>query len=161
MLKRLLINIRQKPKPVRDNIALAIAGVFTAVVCTVWIFNAPSKYSASINNSQSEEDKSPGFADIFSNIGQQFATVKESVVDSAPEIREKESLVENDSDVLPAGVAVATTSGSGVSSTTTASSTVLTGQETASSTASTTTAARPIRIVAVKSTTTATTTTGQ
>ncbi len=83
MLKRLIKNIRQKPKYVRDNIALMIAFVITSGIFSVWLYNAPARY-AEIDNRQGQvsvlkEDK-VGFAGVFSNIGKQFASIKEAVI---------------------------------------------------------------------------------
>ncbi|MCB9812054.1 hypothetical protein H6778_00125 [Candidatus Nomurabacteria bacterium] len=77
MLKRLIRQIRQKPKGVRDNIALGTAGVFTFLVFTVWLYHAPSRFTSEA--SLSRDDGTAGFTQIFDTLQEQVANVKESV----------------------------------------------------------------------------------
>ncbi len=79
MIKGWIRKIRQKPKHVRDNIALLLALIFTSGVTAVWLYNAPARYSAIGEKYAETEDaeKSPGFANIFSGVGEQFASLKE------------------------------------------------------------------------------------
>ncbi len=84
MLKRLIRNIRRKPKHVRDNIALMLALVITSGVFSVWLYNAPARFT-SIDDKQAQTgttEEKAGFADLFSNIGKQFASIREVVVTS-------------------------------------------------------------------------------
>ncbi len=88
MIKRLLRNIRQKPKVVRDNIALGIAGMFTAIVFSIWVYHFPSKIAALTDSTQSDKGEgSPAFTDFFGEIKDQIATLNEATdgnpVDSA------------------------------------------------------------------------------
>lgn len=75
MIKRLLRNLRQKPKAVRDNIALGIAGVFTFIVGSFWLYNFPATHSLS---TALEADDDPAFSGLFSDFKEQVATIKES-----------------------------------------------------------------------------------
>lgn len=79
MIKRLLRNIRQKPKAVRDNIALGIAGTFTAIVFSIWVYHFPSKIAALTDSTQSDKgEESPAFTDFFGEIKDQIATLNEA-----------------------------------------------------------------------------------
>ena len=77
MIKRLLKTVRRQPKAVRDKIAMGLAGVFTALVATVWLYGSPDRFSASSELSTTESP--PAFSQFFSNIGDQLAAVKESL----------------------------------------------------------------------------------
>lgn len=76
MIKSLIKNIRQKPKSTRDNIALGLAGVFTAIISMIWLYNLPARYSAL--EEEHKEKESSGFASLFSGFKDQFASVKEA-----------------------------------------------------------------------------------
>ncbi|NCT01882.1 hypothetical protein GW766_01345 [Candidatus Parcubacteria bacterium] len=79
MIKRLLRNIRQKPKAVRDNIALGVAGVFTAAVFSVWAYNFPSKVASLASESPANvAEDAVGFTDFFTDIRDQLATLKKA-----------------------------------------------------------------------------------
>jgi len=78
MIKRFLRNLRQKPKGVRDNIALGIAGTFTAIVFMVWLHHFPSKAAVLTSQEQTKADEKPGFAGIFGDFKEQLASLKES-----------------------------------------------------------------------------------
>lgn len=78
MLKRILRSIRQKPKPVRDNAAMLIAGAFTCMVFLLWAYHAPTKFSAA--EKQGVQTESPsGFTDLFGRIGSQLGAITEAV----------------------------------------------------------------------------------
>jgi len=79
MLKKIIKNIRQKPKAVRDNIALGIAGVFTAMIVMVWAIDMPARYSE-IQQNQAD-DESTSFFNLFSNFKEQLATAEEATPD--------------------------------------------------------------------------------
>lgn len=76
MLRRFITQLRHKPKAVRDNIALGVAGSMTAVVVLAWVLVTPEN----ISTVASEARKQPGtFATLFNQIKEQTATVVESV----------------------------------------------------------------------------------
>ncbi len=80
MIKHLLKNIRKKPKAVRDNIAMGIAGTFTALVFSFWLYNVPEKFSAI-----QENDNESSFFSLFSNIKEQAAVVASEDVSESDE----------------------------------------------------------------------------
>ncbi len=80
MLKQILKNIRKKPKSVRDNIAMSIAGGFTALVAIIWLYNLPTWYSE-IEKKHSNNKEAPGFSDLFGDFKEQFANPKKSETD--------------------------------------------------------------------------------
>lgn len=75
MLINLIKKVRRQPKPVRDKVAMTIAGTFTGLVFVFWVFNFPARDLAIIN--QNEEGSV--FSDVFNQIIGQYATVKESI----------------------------------------------------------------------------------
>lgn len=90
MLKRFLRNLRQKPKPVRDQIALGAAGVFTAAVFVVWVYHFPNQISSQGAEAQKNLEASPGFSQFFSSFKEQFSAAKESffeVVEEEPAVQ--------------------------------------------------------------------------
>jgi len=82
MIRRLIRNIRSKPKPVRDNIAMVIAGVFTFAVFSVWMYHSPARFVSLSGDSTLTPDES-GFSGFFDQVSGQFASLKEAV--SAPD----------------------------------------------------------------------------
>jgi hypothetical protein len=45
MLKALLIKLRKKPKVIREQVALVVAGAFTFLVLGIWAFSLPGNFS--------------------------------------------------------------------------------------------------------------------
>lgn len=80
MIKRLLRNLRQKPKAIRDNIALSIAGIFTAVVGSFWLYNFPATHSL---EATVEADDAASFSNLFSDFKDQVASLKEATQEEA------------------------------------------------------------------------------
>ncbi len=82
MLKSFIRKIRTKPKHVRDQYALGIAGTFTTLVALLWLFGAPgtSLDDDLITNSYEVDEKKP-FGDFLDYAKDQIASVKESVPD--------------------------------------------------------------------------------
>lgn len=78
MIKRLLRNIRQKPKGTRDAIAFSGALVFSLMIFTVWVFNTPARMAA-IQDTYSTENKTDGFGSLFGGVKDQLAAVVESM----------------------------------------------------------------------------------
>ena len=81
MLKKVIRNIRQRPKGTRDGFAFGFAFTFSLMIFAVWAFNLPTKIAA-IEESYSireGEDVGSSFGGIFSGMKEQFANVVESV----------------------------------------------------------------------------------
>lgn len=78
MLKRVIKNIRQQPKAVRDNIALGCAGIFTALITVIWLANMPARFTTTEDVLLSTEESS-NFSNLFSNLKEQFAAAGESL----------------------------------------------------------------------------------
>jgi len=80
MIKRLIRNIRQKPKSTRDAIALGGSAVFSLLILTIWIYNTPSRMAA-IESSYETGGESEGssFGSLFSGIKDQFASAIDSI----------------------------------------------------------------------------------
>ncbi len=77
MLISFLRHIRSKPKAVRNNYAMLLAGVFTAVVALVWGFTSLQMPAVSIQTT-AEETKSAPFANLFGQLKDQLAAAKAS-----------------------------------------------------------------------------------
>lgn len=154
MIKRLIKSIRRKPKGVRDNIAMSIAGVFTAAVFVVWLYHMPARQS--VIAEKAANDSTPGFSQIFREIGTQATAIKSSLSEVSKEENEPEaqkSSLETEGD-FSQGVF---TSSPNTSSSSTSSST--TSSSTSSSVQSAPTIPREVRIVTTATTSTSVTAT--
>lgn len=140
MLRRLIRNIRQKPKPVRDHIALGVAGIFTALIFTVWLYHTPAKFSSVAEDQKPAEDTS-GFADLFGRMKDQWASVKESVPTEAEISSETEEQIPVVMPVIEATTSTSSAPTMSVAATSSASE----------ESVATTSAPRAIRIVTVSS----------
>ena len=81
MLRSLFLYVRQKPKAVRNQIALAISSVFTGLVALVWLVgqvDRPEPSSLADTAVGAPEYEKP-FAGLFDQVKQQLAAVRESV----------------------------------------------------------------------------------
>lgn len=78
MLKSLIISIRRKPKVVRDQAALAIAGGFTFIVFAIWIFSVPGRFT-NVENTQS--------AGVFSSIREEIVTETSALSEATNELQ--------------------------------------------------------------------------
>lgn len=79
MLKSLIISIRRKPKVVRDQAALVIAGGFTFIIFAIWIFSVPGRFT-NVENTQS--------AEIFSSIREEIVTETSALSEATNELQE-------------------------------------------------------------------------
>lgn len=153
MIKRILRNLRMKPKSVRNNIALGIAGTFTALVFSVWLYHFPNKITSLTEFSQSNKNENTAeFTDFFGQVKDQIATLNEATGD---EVAATTTSVANENDwrkeytVATSSVELFTTA----STTMLASSTLLQEEISSSTVAATSTPTiRPIRIVTTSST---------
>lgn len=83
MIRILIKYLRRQPKAIRDNIALGMAGVFTAVVAVFLFYTAPNGFFASVEGGKvTDEESSSVFSHFFSDIGSQFSSVKEAVTET-------------------------------------------------------------------------------
>jgi hypothetical protein len=85
MVKFLFKYLRRQSKPMRNNIALGIAGIFTGAVFMVWIYHTPVRLSEV--STQSAEAR-VGFSQLFNQFGKQISNLKQS--DTEPEAGETE-----------------------------------------------------------------------
>lgn len=166
MFKKIIKNIRQKPKAARDNIALGIAGVFTAMIAIVWIIDMPARYDKI--EQKHANDESPSFFSLFTDFKDQLATAKESTAEAETptsirviETENTHKEVSMDEWALPQAAGVSTSSTrSATSSDFTTSTTSVTESGEIDSNASGEISERPIRIITInKNSTTSTTTT--
>lgn len=134
MLRRLILSIRNKPKHVRDNYALGIAGTCTAIVLLVWLYHWPTMMTArSEGRIHTEEgENTMPLSGFFDQAKEQIATARESLEEIATSTdstdADTSSLVDMQS-AMAAGANRSTTS-----LRTVASSTASTTQATASTT---------------------------
>ncbi len=82
MIKRLIRNIRRKPKAVRDHIAFGVAGVFTAGVAFIWMYHLPF-HQIDQTTEVTSITKESGFLSIFDDFKEQFAAVRSSFSSAA------------------------------------------------------------------------------
>lgn len=83
MIRRLLTNLRQKPKPVRDKIALGIAGSFTAAVFFVWIYQMSLGSEAGSENQNGDEPRL--ISQFIDDVKGQVSAVTDSVREASPD----------------------------------------------------------------------------
>ncbi len=81
MLFQFLDNLRQKPKPVRNQYAFGFALCSTVIIAGVWSLSLPSRF-ASLGNtaavgSATEAASTAPFAGLFNQLKEQFAGAKE------------------------------------------------------------------------------------
>ena len=158
MLRRLIRSIRRQPKPVRDQLALISAGVFTAVVAFVWVYHVPTKFAALNEQRQmtAHDTEGPSFSQLFGGMREQVAAVRDAF--SADETEDTPVVDTAAEPTVPAYTA-ATPPATTIERTASSSIATSTPASLATSTATTSTAAsepRPVRIIAVpKATTTA------
>ncbi len=88
MIKSLLIKLRQKPKIVREHVALTGAGIITVFVFTAWAFTLPEKFSGTKNTQTAGmfstlKDEISGERPDLGEIAEEF---KEVIATSSDEI---------------------------------------------------------------------------
>ncbi len=88
MLINLIKKARRQPKPVRDKIAMTIAGAFTFGIFLFWVVNLPARNMAIME--QKTGDNSSIFANLFDQIGGQVSNIKESINASSTATSTKE-----------------------------------------------------------------------
>ena len=78
-----LTNLRKKPKHMRDNVAFAVSGGFTALVFAVWFFGGVGSSTLA-----GASDSPHFFQTLFGQFGKQVASIKESIPKpkEAPEV---------------------------------------------------------------------------
>ena len=64
MLKSFLIQLRRKPKVVREQVAMWAAGTFTLLVLAAWVFTVPGQFAGT------PDDQSAG---LFSNLREELS----------------------------------------------------------------------------------------
>lgn len=75
MLRRWIGSLRNKPKAVRDNVALSVAGGATALVALGWLFITPE----TVTTVASEVKEQPNaFSTLFGQLREQTAAVTDS-----------------------------------------------------------------------------------
>ena len=95
MFKRLIKNIRRKPKATRNRIALVVASVFTACIFAVWLYHIPNSLSTLAD--ENSKDSAPFFSQFIDEIGDNISTMKSSVSD---DIDSEKILVDSESEIL-------------------------------------------------------------
>ena len=82
MVKRLIRNMRKKPKSTRDSIAFGSAALFAFMVFSVWAYNTPDRLATvttdSTRSTTNEVAGNAGFSSLFSDLREQVASVVQS-----------------------------------------------------------------------------------
>ena len=79
MLIHFLRHARRRPRAVREQYALGIAGVFTGVVALVWAFALPDSPAEQARRVAEQENSAPPFSAFMSGIGEQVAATRDSL----------------------------------------------------------------------------------
>lgn len=85
MFIRFLRHVRQQPKTVRDQYALAISTVFTSVVALIWFFNnfwMQGGENPKNNDNLATESSAP-FASVLKQAKEQWQGVKNTITNNA------------------------------------------------------------------------------
>lgn len=104
MPKDLLARLRQKPKHVKENIALGIAGGFTAIVAIVWLVTVPKSFIA---GDEVKKEGPHAFSTLIDQMKEQLAGVKNALPESATSTLEQ---IETLQQQVNAGIPTATSS---------------------------------------------------
>ncbi len=157
MLKRFLRDVRQKPKGVRDNIALASAAIFTALVFSVWLYHFPSKVETLVAREEAAKDD-PAFTSFFSGMKEQLANLQ-GAKEEAVVVTTEEEVGSSYQDPFASTVAATSSLDSFLfaTSTPTSSSTTVVATTSQEAVPVLINAPREIRIITVSASTTATT----
>jgi len=132
MLRRWVQELRHKPKPVRDRVALSIAGSATAFVFLAWLYVTPGK----IGEVATEVREQPGtFSLLFDRVREQTAAVIDGVNAFNRDVAEDDEEVVAPTSTIPLTSNTVTTA-----PTTTASSSIPTTNNTRAIRIATTTA---------------------
>ena len=132
MLRRWVQELRHKPKPVRDRVALSIAGSATAFVFLSWLYVTPGK----IGEVATEVREQPGtFSLLFDRVREQTAAVIDGVNAFNRDVAEDDEEVVAPTSTIPLTSNTVTTA-----PTTTASSSIPTTNNTRAIRIATTTA---------------------
>lgn len=95
MLKALLIKLRQKPKVVREQVALVVAGAFTFIILGVWAISLPGHLSG-----VSETQTAGFFSTLREEVGD-LATEFEPIMNEIPEEESLPAVEESETVSIP------------------------------------------------------------
>lgn len=103
MIRKTLLHLRQKPKSIRNNVAMGIAGAVTFMVFLVWASYIPERFSVLSSAPIANPDKAI-FSNFFDLIGRQFANVGDSVAPEVvdPEVFSEQNILSGSGDELSA-----------------------------------------------------------
>jgi len=82
MLKRAIRNIRRKPKAVRDQYALWVAVIFTAIIIIIWFATVSSRF-ASVTDTSPEDAAVPvqepeSFTDMIGGLREEIQNISQA-----------------------------------------------------------------------------------
>jgi len=112
MIKSFLIKLRQKPKHVRQQVALGVASVFTAVVAIFWLTSLPDTVKVLSN-------AAPEGANAFSSFTDKINEQIEAAKENAPKVSTSTASTSQPLTDLAMEPLIATTTASSTVSTTT------------------------------------------
>lgn len=89
MIRKTILKIRRQPKYVRNNIAMGLAGSFTAVVFVIWAYHIPSQLDEIDNGKNANENGL--MSQFMDNVGKQVSSIKDAIPENLENITEVES----------------------------------------------------------------------
>lgn len=101
-MKKLIENIRQKPKQVKDQYAFYGAAMITFVIAVIWVVSLPVSFETT-GKVEPDETERPAFSIFFDQVKGQFAGLREDLQDVASSARQLETATVTD------GVSVSST----------------------------------------------------
>lgn len=92
MVKKILRNIRQKPKAVREQYSFWIACFLTSVVALVWVVSTMGRFGATAESEESTPTTTPDSLSSFMEGTQsQIGSLQQQVQDMLPEVQPEET----------------------------------------------------------------------
>ncbi len=101
-MRRLIENIRQKPKRIKDQYAFYGATAITGIIAIIWAISVPAGFEKN-NESQDmvDENNRPAFSTFFGQMKDQFAGLRTSLDELASSTEEFVADQEQEVDAAP------------------------------------------------------------
>jgi hypothetical protein len=91
VIKKLLRNIRQKPKAVREQYAFWIACSLTSVVALVWVATTWGQFDAAAGSEETAATKPDTLSDFMEGTQSQMSSLQQQVQDILPVVQPEDT----------------------------------------------------------------------
>jgi hypothetical protein len=106
-MRKVLQHIHRQPKAVRNQYAFAFASTFVGAVALIWVISLPSKLAPLAD--AVKEEGSGSFSTLFDQVGDQIATVKQTINEAKDELQATTTtggIILNEEEVAEANLAL-------------------------------------------------------